>query len=614
MCGIAGYIGRRPIDERQIAAALSAMKSRGPDHQAARTFNTHSGCLALLHSRLSIIDLDARSNQPFVIGSLHIIFNGEIYNYRELRHELEQEGVEFTTTSDTEVLLRYYQRHGREAFARFEGMWALAIYDASQGTLLLSRDRFGEKPLYYVRRADGFYFASEIRILEALIGARFAINELQLKRYLVYGFRSLCTQDLSFLAEVSMFPAGSLAEVRIGDVGASGPLSSCAFWQIPTPTKHSAQEMSFVDAVDGVRERLAKSLELRLRADVPLAFCLSGGMDSSSLVSLAVRAFGLSPKTYSIIDSDPRYDERRNIQILVDELKCESHLVEIGTDGFFDRMRRLIRYHRSPIATISYYVHSFLSEAIAKDGIRVVLSGTGADEIFTGYYDHFLFHLSVMQGEPEFEALRSDWERHIRPFVRSPELRDVDRFLSDSRYRDHLRQESGLFSECLLEPFAEEFFEERYCENGLRNRMLNELFHEIVPVILIEDDLNSMACSLENRSPFLDSELLKFVMQVPDRHLIGDGFAKRLLRESMKGIVPEPVRVDREKRGFNASLNSLVDFDDPQTRAYLLEDSPLYEVVSRERIEPLLSSQALSNAHSKFLFNVINAKLFLEDR
>ncbi len=605
MCGIAGHVGRGPLDDRVITAALESMKTRGPDHQAVRTFALNGAAVCLLHSRLSIIDLDPRSNQPFVVGSLHMVFNGEIYNYKELRAELEREGVECTTTSDTEVLLRCYQRFGRDAFSRFEGMWALAIFNAADGSILLSRDRFGEKPLYYAKRADGFYFASEVRTLETLVGEPFAVDELQVKRYLVYGFRSLCKEDRSFQADVRMLPAGVAA-----DLLPSGELKAAPFWTVPTPRPDRA--LTFPDAVAEVRRQLTRSLELRLRADVPLAFCLSGGMDSSSLVALAVKAFGLSPRTYSIIDSDPRYDESRNIEAFVAELGCENHSVQLSTSGFFERLQRLIAYRRAPVATVSYYVHSFLSEAIARDGVKVVLSGTGADELFTGYYDHFLFHLTALKQSEAFNSLLASWQEHVRPFVRSREMSDVDLFLREPEYRGHLRQDSDLFSSILKSPFAEPFTEERYCADPLRNRMLNELFHEIVPVILVEDDLNSMACSLENRSPFLDSELMKFLMTVPNEFMIQDGYAKRLLREAMEGIVPERVRTDREKRGFNASLNTLVDFDDPETRAYLLEPSPLFEFVSRERLEPLLSGRPLSNAHSKFLFNIINVKMFLE--
>ena len=168
MCGIAGFIGKQPVPEERIRRTLGVMKNRGPDHQAFATFVAGSTHVALLHSRLSILDLDARSNQPFVIGDCTLVFNGEIYNYLELREELLRRGVHLHTTSDTEVLLQYYLLHGDRCVEHFEGMWAFAIHDAGKGSLFLSRDRFAEKPLYTMDTPDGFWFGSEIKFLKSL--------------------------------------------------------------------------------------------------------------------------------------------------------------------------------------------------------------------------------------------------------------------------------------------------------------------------------------------------------------------------------------------------------------------------------------------------------------
>ena len=201
MCGIAGYLGKRIISDDVVQSTLESMKNRGPDAQSFSRINDSSQVL-LLHSRLSIIDLDSRSNQPFERGDLSVVFNGEIYNYVELRSELRSLGSIFETESDTEVLLEAYLKFGEDCVKKFEGMWAFAIYDKRKQKLFLSRDRFAEKPLYYMTNDDGFYFASEVNFLKELINDKIKINEKFVLRYLANGYKSLYKDSLGFLNNI----------------------------------------------------------------------------------------------------------------------------------------------------------------------------------------------------------------------------------------------------------------------------------------------------------------------------------------------------------------------------------------------------------------------------
>jgi asparagine synthase (glutamine-hydrolysing) len=223
-------------------------------------------------------------------------------------------------------------------------------------------------------------------------------------------------------------------------------------------------------------------------------------------------------------------------------------------------------------------------------------------------------YLADVKGDrTRHEAALAAWSAHIKPIVRNPFLTDPDRFVRDPGFRDHIYLDAEGFAEFLTQPWSEPFDETRYSASVLRNRMLNELFHEAVPVILHEDDLNAMYYSIENRSPFLDRALFEWSCRIPSRHLMRDGYAKAVLRDSMRGIVPEPILDSRRKVGFNAPIFSFLDPRDADTRAQLLGPSPIFDWVRRDKIETLLDKAFLPNSQSKFLFYFLCAKLFLEE-
>ncbi|MGD9866997.1 MAG: asparagine synthase (glutamine-hydrolyzing) [Hyphomicrobiales bacterium] len=603
MCGIAGSFGRNEPSPRQAEQALRLMRRRGPDANGIFRQRAGEAALALLHSRLSIIDLDPRSNQPFVRDGLALAFNGEIYNYLEIAEQLRARGRTLTTGSDTEVLLEAYRCWGLDCLDRLEGMWAFALFDSHGGKLILCRDRFGEKPLFLLRRQGTLYFASEPKALAALTGAPLTVNPRHVRRYLVHGFRSLFKTEETFFEGVREIGPGCVAVVD-----ATGGIEEKPYWE----PRLNVVETDPGAAAEGVRERLRRSVELRLRADVPLAFCLSGGVDSTALACIAARELGADVHAFSVIDSDERYDESGNIRETVEFLRCGHFAVHTSINGFFERLERLVAYHDAPVPTVSYYMHSFLSEAIAERGFKVAVSGTGADEIFTGYYDHYSFWLADHAGDGDFPNRLAQWRESYGRWVNNPLLQDPLTFHRDPGFRGHLYQNRELFNGFVLEPVSEEFEEERYCGNLLRNRMFNELRHEVVPVILRADDMNSMRVSLENRSPYLDRGLVEYAASLPNDVLIRDGLAKWPLREAIRGIAPEAVRLDSRKRGFNASIDSLVDRKDAETRERLLSPGPIFDIVDRRAVQAFLDEDMTDNSFSKFLFAFVSAKLFLE--
>lgn len=603
MCGIAGYIGKTFVDESRIFKTLDLMKNRGPDHRAYASLNHKELNIVLLHSRLSIIDLEERSNQPFVAGDCTLVFNGEIYNYIELRKRLEKQGVTFVTESDTEVLLQSYLIYGEACVNDFEGMWSFAIYDQRKNKLFLSRDRFAEKPLYYFQDADGLYFGSEIKLIKSLSGQRLPVNQQHLLRYLVNGYKSLYKIEDTFFKDLKEVP---YATNMVVDDELS--VKRYRYWA----PQFKPENMTIDEGVEGFRYHLLESIKIRLRSDVPLAFCLSGGVDSAAIVSVAAKIHNYDVATFSIVDSDERYNEYNNIRATIDDVGCQHTIINISQNGFLPKLKQLIEYHDVPVYTISYYIHSLLSEAISQNGYRVAVSGTGADELVTGYYDHFNMHLYEMRHHPDYNRYLTDWKENTGCFVRNPYLKKPDLFFDQPDFREHIYLDNDVFKGLLKSDFSEGFFENHFCDSLLRNRMMNEMFHEAIPVILHEDDSNSMYYSIENRSPYLDSKLFDFAYSIPSEYLIKNGYGKYILREAVKGVLNETVRTDRQKKGFNASIHSLVDLNKKENREYLLDEGMIYDFVHRDKIEELLNSNQRSNSYSKFLFSFINAKMFLE--
>lgn len=607
MCGIAGYIGNLEIPPQRVEECLRLMQRRGPDASGVyrHSFGQDQN-VCLLHRRLSIIDLDKRSNQPFRVGAKVLVDNGELYNYVELKRELTAKGHSFETTSDTEVLLRYIDMYGWEGLDRCEGMWAFAFYDENDGSLILSRDRFGEKPLYLYEDETGLYFGSEIKLLRALSGKSFTINYGHLYRYLVNGYKSLYKADETFFENVSEFPSSSVLIIFPG-----GSRLQEKYW---TPLCATDSSMTYEDAVAGARDALIRSVKLRLRADVPLAFCMSGGVDSNSLISIAKNIFDYDVHGFTIVNTDERYAEQELVDYVVSELGIRHTSVAVNTADFLTNLRHLIQYHDAPVYTISYYAHWLLMKIIAQQGYRISISGTAADELFTGYYDHHSMYLYEVKNNPElFETSLENWMKHIKPIVRNPVLQDPEVFVKRPGERSHIYLDADVFATYLTGGFREAFTESVYCDGLLRNRMLNELFSEAVPVILHEDDLNAMYYSIENRSPFLDRELFDFCYTIPSCYLIRDGYNKKVLRDSMKGIVPERILNTRRKVGFNAPIHSFLDVKDREVRSELLDESPIFDHVCKNKIESIISKDHLPNSESKFLFYFLCSKMFLEE-
>ncbi len=603
MCGIAGYVGTAPPEDRRVYACLKLMRRRGPDAQRSQRYHfRYNQQVVLLHSRLSIIDTAPHGVQPMSFDGCHIAFNGELYNYKELRAELEAVGEFFDHDTDTEVLLRLLARRGADALDACEGMWAFVFLDESRQELILSRDRFAEKPLYTYLDSSGLYFASEPKLIFALLGRSLPVNKKHVTRFLVNGYKSLYKTRDTFFEGLNELASGACMVYRAPD-----DTQVSQYW---TPRFEQNPSMDAMEAAQGVREALIRSVELRLRSDVPLAFCMSGGIDSNTIISIAKRLCDYDVHGFTVVNTDARYEEQTQVRHMVYTLGLRHTEVPVDSRDFISQLTELVRYHDAPVYTISYYLHWQMMQRMHELGYKVSISGTAADELFTGYYDHHCFYLASA-GADDKRALDA-WREHIKFIVRNPYLQSPELFAANPGLREHIYLNRDAFANMLLVPAIEDFFEERFTDDVLRNRLANEMFREVVPVILHEDDLNAMYYSIENRSPFLDRALFEFSQRIPTKHLIRDGYAKVVLRDAMSGVVPDEILWNRRKVGFNAPIADLLQPHDPATQAWLLADSPLFEILDRNALAGCLDQEFIPNSYSKFLFYVSGVKIFLE--
>ena len=578
MCGLAGYIGTKNISDKLITQSLDLLQNRGPDFNGVKRYRVNSRNsknVLFLHTRLSIIDLEDRSNQPFEDSNFSIIFNGEIYNYLEIRNDLVLKGFNFKTNSDTEVLLKSYIYYGIDLFKKLEGMWSFAIWDKRNSKLILSRDRFGEKPLFYSIHDDGVYFSSDVRVIRCLSEKNYDHNISRLIKGVVCGYKSLYKNSSeTFYKKIFQIPQSCYAEIKN-----NLEFKINRYWYIK---KKNISFKNDFELVEGARDLLFNSIKIRLRADVPLAFCLSGGIDSGALVSVAAKKFNIKVNTFSILDSmDIRYNEKKNIDTVVRDISSNHHEINIkdirNNSNNIERIKKLINYKSGPIPTITYFLHSFLSENISKNNFKVAISGTAADEVYSGYYDHHLQYLYDNRNKKKFNLYKKNFQKLVKPLIRNAYLKKFDLYINNSSFRKHIYDGSEEFAKLLKNDVKIDltFFEKKFTSQLLKNRSLNELFYETTPVILNEDDTNSMYYSIENRSPYLDSNLFNFLYSIPTEKLIQNGYAKFILRESVKNYLHESVRMDRVKKGFNASVTSIFNFSDKKFIDELLDEKSL---------------------------------------
>jgi asparagine synthase (glutamine-hydrolysing) len=537
MCGIAGMVGGGSPERATLERMALAVAHRGPDGQAC----WQDERCGLAFRRLAIIDLDERSMQPMRLGDLHLVFNGEIYDYRERREELRALGHEFHTEGDAEVLLHAWAQWGEGALDRVNGMFAFAVWDAAAGSLTLAVDPFGEKPLLYARDGDRLAFASDVRALLPAVPALGAPDPAALAPYLALG--AMPSGGDTFFAGVRRLPGAHLLRFRDGRV------ELARYWTpgpVETPT-------TLGPAAAELRALLLDAIRLRLRADVPVGTSLSGGVDSSGIVGLSAQLAG-DHRRHAFTARFPGFDRDEWAYAQLTAIAAgvvEHHAVEPTAAELLADLDALVADQEEPAASASVYAQWRVARAAREAGVTVMLDGQGADELFAGY--------PALIGW----AIRSEGRGAVartllgRGGATAGERAWLVRALGAERLPERLarRHRARLATPyATAEVAAAGAAATRPPDLGgrdpLRRELLRQAFATRLPELLRYADRDSMAHAREVRLPFLDRRVAEFALSLPAELLYRDGETKAVLREALRGVVPEPVLDRREKVGF----------------------------------------------------------------
>jgi asparagine synthase (glutamine-hydrolysing) len=613
MCGLAGYIGSKKLDQVTIQNTLNNLSCRGPEGNLVENLSFSKKNVNLMFSRLAIIDVNKRPMQPMKFKDFTIVLNGEIYNYKDLKKKIEVNHgpQEWRTEGDIEVALRYLVLNGVESAKDFDGMFAFVLIDIKSEIAYFGRDFFGEKPLYLVRQDDDIYFGSEPKAIFSMMEQIPRINESHVINFVVNGYKSIFKSNEDFFHELTRVEPGT---IRKFDLGQNLRDKTYKYLFLDQLNLKRNIYGSRSEILIKVRKLVIESVGRKLESDVPLAICLSGGIDSALIAAIAKNDFGVSLNAYTLVSTDERYSEEESSTHVAKYLGLNHTLVKIEKNNFLARMHKIIFYHESPIATSSYYVQNFLMSKIKSDGFKVSLMGTGADEIFTGYFDHHLLYLATINKvAPEvYKDALSNWNSKIKHLIRNPTYRNPNMYITNADYRDHVYEGSKIMTKLLIRHQPKVFSEKIYSKSLMKNRMLNELFHEVVPVILHEDDRNSMMYSIENRSPYLSFDLLKEVLSIEDKHFIKNGLTKSLLREAFDGYLPKEILYSAKKIGFNASVLELCDLDSIEFRQFLDKNSMFWDIFHKDKVLEFFKNMGSEDVFNKSAFNLISAKIFCD--
>ncbi len=552
MCGIAGLVGQVPVNVAAVDAMAELMAHRGPDD--AGKWSSADGRVAFAHRRLAIIDPTPAGHQPMVSadGQLVITYNGEIYNYVELAKSLAAEGHRFRTGSDTEVLLALYERWGTAGFNQLNGMFAFAIYDGRQGRLVFARDRFGEKPLLFAQGAGFFAFASEYKALLALDGVSSEIDTARLLTFLHQPRRGLDDARDSVFAGVRQLLPGEMMTLDL----ASLQIEVSRYWDLKPDA--DAAGLSDDDAVTRFGELLKDSVAIRMRSDVPVGSCLSGGLDSSSIVCLNRLQLGHGVPYHVFTGRFPGSDadEWHYAEQIVHATRVESHVTEPKANQLAAEIDRFMWMNELPVGSSSQYAQWCVFRMAKEAGVTVLLDGQGADEVLGGYEQYFRNYIrSLVQAGnalvafEEEPAIRKRYPLALADKVEVLKLRTP---LALKRTMAHLLNKGSDFRFGLSGDALGEISPAPEGESPLtlHEALREDAFHSHLPTLLRYGDRNSMAHSREVRLPFCDHRLAEFAFALEPGKLMGNAETKRLLRRAMKDVLPERVRTRWNKQGF----------------------------------------------------------------
>lgn len=560
MCGIAALFSNRQEDEALIKGMTEVVRHRGPDNQSIKGIFHDQTWLG--HCRLSVIDTSVNGNQPmeYMNGRYCLTYNGEIYNYLELRLELEKMGYFFQTKTDSEVILAAYDKWGGDFLNHFNGMFSFVIVDLENHTYFAARDRFGVKPLYYWIPSDKRYLAigSEIKEFTVLPGWIPNVNGQRAYDYLKYGLTDH-TKETMF-QNVFQLRGGEYIQ---GTLDAPTENIRITRWYHP---KIQPLSISSADAEQHFLELFEDACRLRLRSDVELWSCLSGGLDSSSIVCVVNNILKKSKsahiqKTISALSSNARCDESAYVQSVLRARQIDGYFVEPSPENLLNIHRKLIWHQDEPFGSTSIFAQWCVFQKAKEMGLTVMLDGQGADELLAGYHTFFAPMFASLFTKFQWKKLANEMVmcKKLHNYSYSIALRGIfntfmpDKLLEFSKkiYGKQVYGNKWFSPERLkAEEIAPKYYRVQNRAKTVLELSRQKLYDTNLPMLLRYEDRNSMAHSIESRLPFLDYRLVEWLQSLPDEQKLYNGQTKVVMRGAMKGILPENVRMRMDKIGF----------------------------------------------------------------
>jgi asparagine synthase (glutamine-hydrolysing) len=601
MCGIVGLVytdPSRPCAGDTITAMRDVASYRGPDDAGILL----DGPAGLGHRRLSIIDLGG-GHQPMTEASQRywVIFNGEIYNYRQLREELVAKGYTFRTHSDTEVILQLYAERGERCVDKMNGMFAFAIWDTAERTLFLARDRMGVKPLYYAQTPEAFVFGSEIKSLLVSGHVTARAREEAFAEYLL--FRQVAGSDTLFQG-VKSLPPGCSMTVRDGHVRIS------RYWSgRPEADRPS---ICYDDAVRTLAELLEDSVKMRMISDVPVGTFCSGGIDSSLVTAIAAKHKGDAVNTFSVGFDEADWDESHYAQMVSNQYRTRHHLLKVGNVEFNELLPKMVWHNDEPL-DFANSVQIFALSKLAKQHVTVVLTGEGSDELFAGYPRYRIPGLAQ-----SFGRVPTPMRRLLTAVTNDHRIAKLERYAAYSGEDVLLYNSSYLRPEIVAEVFprmaALDADARRESLDGTANLGLDPVGRlslldqeSFLVSILHRQDKMSMAASIESRVPFMDYRIVEFANRLPTAHKIRRGSGKAVVKDVARRFLPAEI-VDRRKSGFGVPLPGWFRANDGiGERIESLPDSPAADVFDRIALRRMVTEHREGTRdHSELLWTALN--------
>lgn len=618
MCGINGIISGRKDILRKIPVMNDLLKHRGPDDEGYVAINSKTGDftrysgddsipsvktkypdiknsdlsktdIAFGHRRLSIIDLTENGHGPMstLDGRVWITYNGEIYNYIELREELKSKGFSFATASDTEVIINAYLCWGTDCLNRFNGMWAFAIWDSTNCQLFLARDRFGVKPLYYTLEPDFFAFSSEIKPLLTLLGKRAEVNSEKIPFFILYGNR-LNSID-TYINQVNSLPASHFLIYK------EGKTELKRYYDVPVESEQSENE---TELQNKIVELLRDSIKLRFRSDVPVGTCLSGGFDSSSIVSLSNTPVQKGLNTFSAVWNESDCDESKYIDLVNSRFNCTPNKVIPGAE-YFDSVFSKLSYHQEiPTEGPGLYPQWFVMEK-AMGKVKVLLDGQGGDEVFGGYFLLGSFLRGLVEDRSILRILRET--RSFVSFLNKQGMHSFTGWLFPKHYNriagTWLSGRFNIIKKSILEKTGKDklLFDidpPKKFKGYLNNLSYHFLTNITIPALLHYEDRSSMAHSIESRVPFLDYRLVELGLNLNAKFLNQRQNSRPLYRKALKPFIPEEIVNRTDKLGFPTPFEkwSRAVLKDYITDKLLPANNLIYDYVDAGSLKLILSN------------------------